>query len=72
MVRDAIRETEKARLNSISGQKGGKLMRILKIILIITVAIVILYGAIYLWFLTPSSDFQLYTKGPIPRLLADW
>jgi hypothetical protein len=61
MVRDAIRETEKARLNSISGQKGGKLMRILKIILIITVAIAILYGAIYLWFLTPSSDFQLYT-----------
>jgi len=49
MVRDTLRETEKARLNSTSGQKSGKVVRILKIILIITVALVILYGAIYLW-----------------------
>lgn len=49
MVRDTFRETEKARLNSTSGQKSGKVMRILKILLIITVALVILYGAIYLW-----------------------
>ena len=49
MVRDTLRETEKAHLNSTSGQKSGKVVRILKIILIITVALVILYGAIYLW-----------------------
>jgi hypothetical protein len=49
MVRDTLRETEKARLNSTSGQKRGKVVRILKIILILTLALVILYGAIYLW-----------------------
>jgi len=49
MVRDTLRETEKARLNSTSGQKSDKVVRILKIILIITVALVTLYGAIYLW-----------------------
>ena len=49
MVRDTLRETEKEGLNSTSGQKSGKVVRILKIILIITVALVILYGAIYLW-----------------------
>ena len=49
MVRDTLRETEKARLNSTSGQKRGKVVRILKLILILTLALVILYGAIYLW-----------------------
>jgi len=49
MVRDTLRETEKARLNCTSGQKSDKVVRILKIILIITVALITLYGAIYLW-----------------------